>query len=242
MKERQLSDIYVEKIYQIMRNHKDYNMEIQYILYKKESHNQELQFKAVCISRDEPDDVLGITNIKGFEPYHPIPEWDYNIDTYLFQDLKDGFDILYMPLYIHRVIWMDVHDFRNDIDCVDGLQRYLAYCQKEGINASILEHVMSGKVNNIMDLYNEENSGYKIIAETTCNEAAVVLGYKKDALSEYVTWDTTKDRKGGYLSGHYFTKYKYAVEDYKARCIDTMNKQISKKINKHKIKRKYEER
>lgn len=218
---------YISRIKEIMSDHNDYNMEIQYILYKY-SDNQDLLFKAVSYNRDNPDEIIGITNIEGYEQYRSIPEWDYNIDSYLFEDLSDDFKILYMPLSIHYGVWQCINEDRSDIECQSGLQRYLQYCKEEGINANIISDVLSYNVDDVMDLYREENYGYQIIAETTCNDQAIILGYKKGAPSEYVTWSTTSNRKRGYGLGHYFTHYKYAMEDYKKRCLSMMNKEVIK--------------
>lgn len=169
---------YIGRIKEIMRDHNDYNMEIQYILYKY-SDNQDLLFKAVSYNRDNPDEIIGITNIQGYEQYRSIPEWDYNVDGYLFEDLSDDFKILYMPLSIHYGVWQCINEDRSNIECQSGLQRYLQYCKEEGINANIISDVLSHNVDDVMDLYREENCGYQIIAETTCNDQAIVLGYKK---------------------------------------------------------------
>ncbi|WP_028044426.1 hypothetical protein [Candidatus Stoquefichus massiliensis] len=226
MNKLDLSD-YIGKIHRIMRDHNDYDMEIQYILYRK-SYNQDLQFKAVCFNSDDPNEIIGITNIEGYEKYYSIPDWDYNVDTYLFEDLSNDFEILYISLNTHYGIWQFVNEAHDDIECEDGLQKYLCYCKQEGINADILSRIIPHKVDDIMDLYREENCGYQIIAETTCNEQTIVLGYKKGASSEYVTWSTNSNRKGEYLSGHYFTKYKPAMNDFKERCFDIMNKEVIK--------------
>lgn len=226
MNKQDLRTNYVGKIYHIMREHDDYNMNIQYILYKKID-NHDLMFKAVSYNRDNPDEIIGITNIEGYEQYRSIPEWDYNVDSYLFEDLSDGFKILYMPLDIHYGLWQYINEDRSGIECQSGLQRYLKYCKEEGINANIISHVLSHSIDDVMDLYRKENYEYQIIAETTCNNHAIVLGYKKDASSEYATWSTTINRKNGYILGHYFTKYKDAMDDYKDRCLDMMNKEVA---------------
>lgn len=227
MNKLDLTASYIGRIQDTMREHNDFNMDIQYILYKK-SDNDDLQFIAVCSNHDNLDEMIGITNIEGYEQYYSIPEWDYNVDTYVFENLSDDFKILYMPLSIHYGVWQCINEDWSDIECQSGLQRYLQYCKEEGINANIISHVLPHNVDDVMDLYREENCGYQIIAETTCNEQTIVLGYKKGASSEYVTWSTNSNRKGEYLSGHYFTKYKPAMNDFKERCFDIMNKEVIK--------------
>lgn len=45
-------------------------------------------------------------NIEEFEDgYFEIPEWDYSVDSYLFDDLENGYEIIYMPLDYHYAVW-----------------------------------------------------------------------------------------------------------------------------------------
>lgn len=225
---------YYSEIHSIMRENEDYNMEIQEILYR-EVQGKEPEIKAIAYNKDCPDEAVCIKiNMEGYEQYSSVPEWDYNIDTYLFQDLADGFKILYMPIETHQGIWPQIDDFRYEIDCIEGFQKYLGYCKEENINVELLSRYPPFHIKDIMDMYNEVNIGYKIISEMSCGENTIVLGCKKDNDLKYVTWSTTPERKFGYNLGHYFTDFKSAFKDYKARCFNMMEKQLL--IQKQKCK------
>lgn len=240
MSNESLVSKYYTEIHSIMRHNGDYNMAIQEILYR-EIQGKEPEIKAIAYNKDCPDEAVCIKiNMEKSEKYLPIPEWDYSLDTYFLQDLSDGFKILYMPYEIHHAIWSQIDELRCEIDCTDGLQQYLSYCQQKKINVDILSRFAPFHVNNIMDLYNEENAGYKIINEMTCGESVIVLGYNKRDPQKYVTWRTTPERNNGYDIGHYYTDFKSAFKDYKTRCFNMMERQLSIQKQKCKPKNYYE--
>lgn len=175
-------------------------------------------------------------NIEGFEDgYFEIPEWDYSVDSYLFDDLENGYEIIYMPLDYHYGIWCCIDEQRYEIDHHDGLQQYLKYCKDHHITHDILLSLGSyaKDVPDVMPLYHETNAGCSIIDEFSAGKRSVVLAYKS-ATKEYVTWRTTPTRKRGFDNGHYFSSFHQAYEDFKERSHDVLNAHLNDQ--KHKIR------
>ena len=112
-------------------------------------------------------------NIEGFEDgYFEIPEWDYNVDSYLFDDLENGYDIIYMPLDYHYGIWCCINEQQAEIEHVEGMQKYFQYCKNHHITQDILMNLgdYAKDVPDVMKLYQETNAGYLIIDEFTAVE------------------------------------------------------------------------
>lgn len=190
------------------------NLKITYILAKKEENGNE-SIKAVAYKEDEPDIIVGV-DISEDDRNYRIPDWAFNIDEYLLDNLQNGFEIKYMPLEEHYGVWCCIDDWREEINSKEGLQRYLSHCHKKDINVKTLS-LLEVDVNDIMDLYEEKNGNYKILTEMSIGKSAIVLAHNPNSPSPYVTWETAPNRNWGYQSGHYFTKYNDAFNDFKER-------------------------
>jgi len=90
----------------------------------------------------------------------------------------------------------------------------------------------------VMDLYQEKNGNYIIIASFDIGNSSVVLGYNENSPSPYVTWKTTPDRKTGYYTGHYGVTKESAFNDYKKRCKECFNEHLNRESQKLGIKEK----
>ncbi|WP_416325910.1 hypothetical protein [[Eubacterium] hominis] len=230
--ENHLSDVYEY----LMANDEE-SMYVDYILDKQQEDGI-VQVKALAHNELDSSHICEIyLDNRGNGEYGIVPDWDYNVDSYLLADLEDGFEIKYMPLEDHAGHWFCINELRGEINAEKGLQLYLAYCQKNGISHELLSTVRD-HVPNIHNLYKEENQNYEIIAEATCGHSAVVLAFNKRAPQRYVTWETTRNRKRGYDQGHYYDDYKRAFKDFKMRSHDMMEKQI----DRQKIRNKSRER
>lgn len=61
------------------------------------------------------------------------------------------------------------------------------------------------------------NAGYKIIKREFYSENfAIVIGYKENGSSKYVTWEYSKDNDN-YFWGHYFNSKSEVMRDYHER-------------------------
>ena len=185
------------------------------------------EIRAVAYDANAPFNLFQVYgNMNGSLFIETIPEWDFNVDTYLFDDLEDGFQITYMPIMEHYNVWCSVKSMEDDIDHKEGLQKYLKYCQTHDITPEAIKAL--GLINNIdiMNLYQETNEGYQIISEYNINKVAYVIGYHSKAPEPYVVWRTSSNRSRGYDNGHYFTDYDEAFNDFNQRINDEVNHQV----------------
>lgn len=173
---------------------------------------------AYIIENKENEEMLSIHPFTNEKPY-ALAEWDYNLDTYDFDNLKDGYEIAYMSINNHYNFWCVLEQWLpNDIECTEGLQKYLDYCKYNGITKEVIENIVGLKLEeDIMKYHKEKNQGYTIIAECNINGKSIVLAKNRNAATPYVTWETTQNRKNGFTAGNYFSSIKKATKDYTKR-------------------------
>lgn len=231
--ENHLSDVY-----ECMIANDEENMYIDYIL-DKQLEDGTIQVKALAHNELDSSHICEIQlDNQGHAEYGIVPDWDYNVDSYLLDDLEDGYRIKYMPLEDHAGHWYCINELRGEIDAKHGLQLYLAYCQTHGITHELLSTVRKD-VPDIQCLYQEVNQNYKIIAEASCGHKAVVLAYNKRAPQRYVTWIITRNRERGYDQGHYYNDYGRAFKDFKIRSHEMLEKHIHLQKERSKPKEKH---
>lgn len=200
---------------------------ISFILKKEDD------YKLILNRENNPDEMYAVV-IQDYKcGLYPIYDWDFSIDSHFFEELKDGFEICYMPIEEHAAAWQLINEMRNDIHCKEGLQLYLKYCQQNEITPKLISKIC-GETIDITDLYNETNIGYKIIASVDIASNTVVLGQKNNKPSQYVTWFTTPTRKNGYDIGHYFNSFEVAYKDFKQRATDLFA--INLETQKYKVR------
>lgn len=101
--------------------------------------------------------------IIGFNPFeseiYNLPDWDFNIDTALFEELEGNREIIYMSMDCHYGIWFDVSRlYPNDIEHKEGMQKYLKYCKKNKIDFNKIQKVIYGDdIKNIMKFMENKN-------------------------------------------------------------------------------------
>ncbi len=223
----------------ILKNHHYKNYEIDYILQMNKSNDH--HFIGYATSKENNDEMLYIKfKDKSMSEVYHVPEWDFNVDGYLLSELEQGYTIDYMSLECHYNTWCSIDEWRDELEHIDGLQKYLSYCQTNDINSTIMS-IYSNNDINILDMYKENNCGFDIIASTSIGSRTIVLGYNKTK-DEYVTWRTSPNRKGGYDIGYYYSNYKNAFKNYEERCHDMLENHLSFEKNKTKTKEKSFER
>lgn len=231
--ENHLSDVY-----ECMIANDEENMYIDYIL-DKQLEDGTIQVKALAHNELDSSHICEIQlDNQGHAEYGIVPDWDYHVDSYLLDDLEDGYRIKYMPLEDHAGHWYCINELRGEINAEHGLQLYLAYCQTHGITHELLSTVRKD-VPDIQCLYQEVNQNYKIIAEASCGHKAVVLAYNKRAPQRYVTWIITRNRERGYDQGHYYNDYGRAFKDFKIRSHEMLEKHIHLQKERSKPKEKH---
>ena len=196
---------------------------IAFVLHREKDFVDE--YKVMLYLESDPDEIYTVVvKDNEYELYH-IFDWDFGIDTHLFEELKDGYEIYHMPLMEHVGVWKIVDNLRGDITCDEGLQLYLEHCQRKGITPDLISKASEEKLN-IFDLYKEMNIGYEIIASIDVHTASVVLGRKVSDPKQYVTWYSSPTRKNGYDLGHYFNSFDEAYKDFERRSKELFNTHI----------------
>lgn len=196
--------------------HNEYNdMEISYVLIKKEPNKLDM-IKCMAIDKQDPDKSIEIT-MNGEEiDVSPLYDWSFSIDDNIFYELENGYEIRNMPLETHHGIWTILNETRDEIEYKEGMQKYLSHCFMNGITPKIISQLANEYIN-VMDLYQEKNEGYVILADMSIGYNTIVLGHNEDAPSPYATWTTTRYREHGYGIGHYFKNEKDAFHDFESR-------------------------
>lgn len=105
----------------------EYNeFEIIYILKDKDNFEN---YYSVAVNGDE---IIGFNSLKQEIEY--LPGWDYSADNYLFKDLEEKKEIIYMSIYCHYGIWNEINNYYpEDINHKNGMQKYLRYCKNHDI-------------------------------------------------------------------------------------------------------------
>lgn len=136
----------VKKVNEILKNNEDYkndkDMKVQYILLNEDKQITDI----VCFGWN------GVVSVepKTFE-IKEIPDWAFSYDSDLFESLKEGKNIAYMNAEIHYDIWCRIDEwYPEDIDCKDGLQMYIKYCDEKGITKEYLDKIMELDTPDIM--------------------------------------------------------------------------------------------
>ncbi len=122
---------------------------IDYILIEKESND------AMAIASDGLEKIIGFNF--GIEEeslsmgYSDIPEWEFDLEGYLFQCLESGFEIGYMSDNTHSGVWniIDMY-YPTDILYKNGVTKYLQYCLDNGITKKYLESKTGSSVPDVM--------------------------------------------------------------------------------------------
>lgn len=225
-----------QKIHDFLEEKQIFDNKIDYIL-KKDFDNKGIQY--VCyISRTEHIGELNSLIFDVNEKVYSfnVADWDFNIDDFIFHDLQNDYEIYEMSADTHFGVWNQIDELRDEIQYDDGLQKYLTYCRQNHIDKNFMKQFYSEI--DVMDLYQEKNGNYVIIASCDIGNSSVVLGYNQNSPSPYVTWSATPDRKHGYYTGHYGVSKESAFNDYKKRCKDCLDNYLSKEKDHLEIKDK----
>ena len=128
------------------------NLDVQYILTDKDKKITDI----ICYGID----IVGNYNLDT-NKYEHIMDWDYNVDTYLFEELEKGKNILYVSPEAHYDIWNTINDwYPEDINFKDGLNKYLEYCKDNGVTKEFIDKKIKLDVIDI----------FKVIAERDIKE------------------------------------------------------------------------
>ena len=160
----------INKIRKYFKNDEEYftydNLDVQYILTDKDKKITDI----ICYG----DDVIGYYDLDAGK-FNNIFDWDYNVDTYLFEELEKGKELAFVSPIAHYDIWNIVNDwYPEDIEYKNGLSKYLEYCKNNGITKEFIDKEV--KLDTI-DIF-------KVIEEKT-----------KEEIKYYITDYLDKDKK-----------------------------------------------
>lgn len=202
-------------------------------------------YQILAIDKEDDSNMYAVRiDMPERQKFQELAEWDYNIDDYLFADLEDGFNIVYMSLLQHYGIWTMIDENINEFDHSEGLNKYLHYCKTHNISRDTIalrDHIAMN-VPDIMNSYKEVVSHYTIINEMTFGDKTIVLGYNKDSTSKYATWLTSPTRENYNLAKYYPDEYS-ALQGFKSRSHKILDDYLYKLNNNEwslKKKEKYE--
>lgn len=132
IKDKEISG-FKDKANEFLKNSEDYeDFDLNYILVD----NKELSNSIIIASHY--DEIIRI------EPYtmdtNSVPEWAYNFDEDIFEELEKNKEIGYMSMDTHFNIWETIHQwYPEDIEHKKGMQKYLKYCKDNKITKEIIE-------------------------------------------------------------------------------------------------------
>lgn len=98
--------------------------------------------ETICYASDGVEEMIVFApytkeNDKG---YLDIPEWDFNYDSYVFEELEKGYRVGYISDETHYGIWNSLQElYPVDIEHKDGVQNYLQFCSDNGITKKYLD-------------------------------------------------------------------------------------------------------
>lgn len=214
----------VRKVNEILKNDEEYQddkaMQVQYILLDKDNQIDDI----VCYGWD------GMVSVdsKTFE-LNTIPDWAYSYDQDLFEQLKDGKTIGYMTAEVHYDIWCRIAEwYPEDIDCKEGLDLYIKYCDKNGITKEYLDNMNKLDTPDIMDNFASLEVGdtleYK--GYIACVDEPNLDSEKENIIYIY-------KNEQDYINGEYIDSVSLNKEGIKKNIKDYIDETYSPEINKN---------
>lgn len=214
----------VKKVNELLKNNEEYKddkaMQVQYILLDKDN-------QIVDITCYGWDGIVSV-NPKTFE-IDTVAEWAYSYDTDLFEQLKDGKIIGYMTAEVHYDIWCRIAEwYPEDIDCKEGLNLYIKYCDEKGITKEYLDNMNKLDTPDIMDNF-------------TTLEVGDTLEYKGYVASvDEANLDNDKENivyiyknNQDYINGDYIESVSLNKDGIKKNIKDYIDEIYSPEINKN---------
>jgi len=109
--------------------------------------------------------------------------FDSQIESYVLQLLDDGYNLNFMNLDFHALIWNFIDDFIYEVNLYEkGLYKYLNFCEKTGICYETLvqhtSHIICTDV--LFHFYHIEFRNYGVILDNLIGNQYLVLGSNFD--------------------------------------------------------------
>ena len=129
------------------------NMQIDLILVNPQTN------ETITLASDGQEKMIQFapytTKENGYENgYMNVPEWDFNFDSYLFEELQKGYEVGYMSDECHYGVWQTIDEwYPEEFDNIDGVQKYLKYCKDNGITKEYLDNKIGLNTKDVMQYY-----------------------------------------------------------------------------------------
>ena len=129
-----------------------YNMNIEFVLVDKDNVENS---KVIAMREDGEGGNVLLPYQKDFED---ALDWNYSFDEYLFRDLQNGMEIVYITDETHLAVWDEIEKlYPEDIEFNKGMQKYLKYCKENGITKEYIEEKTNQKnIVNVMQFYKDD--------------------------------------------------------------------------------------
>lgn len=173
----------VNKAYEIAENIKDYQ-------------DPEILFILVDRNKSKNNLVLGISDCNEYSLYDTAKKkitaqdeiilqhsdfFDSSIGGYVIEALEDGYELVYMKLMMHVMLWDFIDSWIDDISYFSkGLYSYLRFCIRTGITHTLLVHYSGCVLNDIYSVFVEQMvDDYKVLLSEYIGQKRTVLAYQK---------------------------------------------------------------
>lgn len=81
-----------------------------------------------------------------------------DFDIYLFPYLESGFELLWMSDESHCAVWGEICDLKDEIHYEKGMQKYLQFCKRNGINKEWISTRDPYVTQDVMTLYKPQKT------------------------------------------------------------------------------------
>lgn len=123
------------------------NYQIIYVLAKG---NKSVPDKVTAFAGYE-DEVISFPL---FKEDAAIWHWGFNFERDLFGYLESGYELVGMTAECHYDVWSTIEEWgESGIDNKKGMQKYLAYCKRNGISKEKLQKQVEYSGMDVMSLY-----------------------------------------------------------------------------------------
>ncbi len=115
--------------------------------------------ETITIASDGAEEMIMFapytTKENGYEDgYMNVPEWDFNFDGYVFEELQKGYKVGFMSDDMHYGIWQSIEEYYpEEFDNKIGIQIYLKYCSDNNITKEYLDEKLQLNAVDIMKYY-----------------------------------------------------------------------------------------
>lgn len=192
---KDITDRVFDKIEKLLVLENRDDVSIDYVLI-----NEKYSSKSFAILSNEEDIIkIDLTNEKVID----LASWDYNIDGYFLEDLNEH-QIGYTSEHFNYNAWSSIHEwYPKDLDEKVSLQKYLHYCEKNGITKDYIDNHTSLDVPDIMMYKMDEPIYYQN------NKVLLMTGVRNEDTKVALVMIDGKDK----VKDEYIIAFDYETKD-----------------------------